>query len=202
MDHGNAPTKIKRKANKAIIAESFAKKAKTLKAPSGLVNLASVTPTPQLSAKCQHALRRKITRNDLPDGICQQFYDSYIPYAIRLAGYKEAWYNPTYNDAYHSWLAVLVTSEEGYGQPSEDHIFVAEKLINIHISQICNKTKEVAVKALDILLRNENMKTIEKADYVKWLQGEGLYDNAPPFYYKTIEDDGKKKICPATPLTK
>ncbi|KAF4594060.1 hypothetical protein EYR40_008859 [Pleurotus pulmonarius] len=269
MDHGNAPTKIKRKADKAIIAEfdqgplhavscshghrSFAKKAKTLKAPGGLradwsigkdnvpaqpaahhhgqdserepiggisddesisgeraaldinptaprfkslarVNLAPVTPTPQLSAKRQHALRRKITRNDLPDGIRRQFYDSYIPYAIRLAGYKEAWYNPTYNDAYHSWLAVLATSEEGYGQPSEDHIFVAEKLINIHISQIRNKTKEAAVKALDILLRNENMKTIEeKADYVKWLQGEGLYDNAPPFYYKTIEDDGKKK---------
>ncbi|KAG5219978.1 hypothetical protein IMY05_C4706000600 [Salix suchowensis] len=159
------------------------------------VNLAPVIPTPHLSATRQQTLirKKKITRNDLPDGIRRDFCDKSIPYAIRLAGYKEAWYNPTHADAYQSWLADLARSEEGYGQPSEKHIAVAEKLINNHIAQIRNKTKEAAVKALDILLRNENKNSIEeKADYVKWLQGDGLYDNKPPFLYKRIEN-GKRK---------
>ncbi|KAG5222781.1 hypothetical protein IMY05_C2125000500 [Salix suchowensis] len=41
-------------------------------------------------ALAEALIARKITRNDLPDGIRRQFYESYVPFAIRLAGYKEA----------------------------------------------------------------------------------------------------------------
>ncbi|KAG9218428.1 hypothetical protein CCMSSC00406_0007971 [Pleurotus cornucopiae] len=260
MDTGNAPVKIKRKADNAAIAEFSAKKVKTGKKPLGglradwsikdnvplqalhphvnnqdsdhepmggisdddnsisgeraaldvdptgfrfkslaKVNLTPVVPTQQLSAKRQQTLlrKKKITRNDVPDGIRREFYDKYIPYAIHLAGKKDAWYNPTYSDAYQSWVAVLVQGENGFGQPSSDHISVAETLINNTLSQIRNRTKEAAVKALDILLSEEKKTTIEeKKNYVKWLQGGGLYDAAPPFYFKIFNAATNKRKGP------
>ncbi|KAG5221585.1 hypothetical protein IMY05_C4372001300 [Salix suchowensis] len=180
MNHGNVPVKIKRKADSHRFP---AKKTKRKNPVGGLRDGWSIKDKVPPEASQAHI--------DNPDSDCEPIGG--ISDDDDISSYKEAWYNPTHADAYQSWLAVLARSEEGYGQPSEKHIAVAEKLINNHIAQIRNKTKEAAVKALDILLRNENKNSIEeKADYVKWLQGDGLYDNKPPFLYKRIEN-GKRK---------
>lgn len=100
------------------------------------VNLTPIVPIHKLSSKRQQTLlrKKKITRNDVPDGIRREFYDKYIPYAIQLAGKKDAWYNPTYTDAYQSWVAVLANGEDGFGQPSSDHIMVAETIVREYTS--------------------------------------------------------------------
>ncbi|KAF9494638.1 hypothetical protein BDN71DRAFT_1431581 [Pleurotus eryngii] len=185
LDVGNAPSKLKCKADRAIAEfDSFLPSAKKLKpcknAPDSdrkpmegisddediateslaKVDLSPVIPVPKVSACQQYTLKKKITHSDIPHGIRHQFHNKYVPYAIRMAGHKKAWYTPNYEDAINAW----------------------------------NSMKEAAVKALDKLLKNEGKKTIEeKAQYVKWLEGKGLGDNKPLFYYKIVNEHDNRK---------
>ncbi|KAJ8468957.1 hypothetical protein ONZ45_g17053 [Pleurotus djamor] len=151
-----------------------------------------IVASPQVARKKFGRKKKKtITYQDIPEALRPKFSENYVPYAIREAGTQGPWYAPNYFDAEVAWGRVFTSQ----AQPRFEHIEAAEKLINNSLYQLHNKTKEIAVKALDRLLADEGRHTTEeKAVRVQELLGNGILDPEAPYFYKLVKGTVKKGI--------